>query len=164
MEPSPSKDLTRINSSEQHPSIQSNLQRSTPERTSTDMIIESNRKNDECREAHVTEISETSRNTSMSWEEKDAGDSDETAVNSTMPSSANSVYHLNEKRSDLKDVNLGQETEESYHVFTTKRKKQIVWIVSLAGLFSPLSSNIYFPAMGRMSRYDDYSGTKLTLN
>ncbi|KAK4041846.1 major facilitator superfamily domain-containing protein [Parachaetomium inaequale] len=35
-----------------------------------------------------------------------------------------------------------------YHVFTTRKKWQLVYIVSLAGLFSPLSSNIYFPALG----------------
>lgn len=39
-----------------------------------------------------------------------------------------------------------------YHVFTLAKKKQMVYIVSLAGLFSPLSSNIYFPALGQISR------------
>ncbi|KAK3335215.1 major facilitator superfamily domain-containing protein [Cercophora scortea] len=34
-----------------------------------------------------------------------------------------------------------------YHIFTTRQKWQLVYIVSLAGLFSPLSSNIYFPAL-----------------
>lgn len=34
-----------------------------------------------------------------------------------------------------------------YHVFTRKEKWALVYIVSLAGLFSPLSSNIYFPAL-----------------
>jgi hypothetical protein len=38
--------------------------------------------------------------------------------------------------------------EPPYHVFTTRKKWQLVYIVSLAGLFSPLSSNIYFPALG----------------
>jgi hypothetical protein len=39
-----------------------------------------------------------------------------------------------------------------YHIFTLAKKKQLVYIVSLAGLFSPLSSNIYFPALGQISR------------
>ncbi|KAJ6164428.1 hypothetical protein N7470_003100 [Penicillium chermesinum] len=39
-----------------------------------------------------------------------------------------------------------------YHVFTRTRKLQIVCIVSLAAIFSPLSSNIYFPALGMISR------------
>jgi hypothetical protein len=41
--------------------------------------------------------------------------------------------------------------EPPYHIFDRKRKKQIVYIVSLAGLFSPLSSNIYFPALGQIA-------------
>jgi hypothetical protein len=43
-------------------------------------------------------------------------------------------------------------TEPPYHVFSRSRKKQMVYIVSLAGLFSPLSSNIYFPALGDVSK------------
>ncbi|KAL1983994.1 hypothetical protein VTN96DRAFT_9679 [Rasamsonia emersonii] len=42
-----------------------------------------------------------------------------------------------------------------YHVFSRSRKKQMVYIVSLAALFSPLSSNIYFPALGDVSRVSD---------
>ncbi|KAH6853111.1 major facilitator superfamily domain-containing protein [Chaetomium sp. MPI-CAGE-AT-0009] len=38
--------------------------------------------------------------------------------------------------------------EPPYHVFTSQKKWQLVYIVSLAGLFSPLSSNIYFPTLG----------------
>jgi hypothetical protein len=38
-------------------------------------------------------------------------------------------------------------TEAPYHVFTIRMKWQVVLIVSLAGLFSSLSSNIYFPAI-----------------
>lgn len=38
-----------------------------------------------------------------------------------------------------------------YHVFSRKEKWALVYIVSLAGLFSPLSSNIYFPALGAIA-------------
>lgn len=41
--------------------------------------------------------------------------------------------------------------ERPYHVFTRAKKKELVYIVSLAGLFSPLSSNIYFPALGQIA-------------
>ncbi|CAP59687.1 uncharacterized protein PODANS_1_630 [Podospora anserina S mat+] len=37
--------------------------------------------------------------------------------------------------------------QELYHAFTRREKRLMVWIVSFAGLFSPLSSNIYFPAL-----------------
>lgn len=43
-------------------------------------------------------------------------------------------------------------TEPPYHVFSRGRKRQMVYIVSLAALFSPLSSNIYFPALGDVSQ------------
>jgi hypothetical protein len=42
-------------------------------------------------------------------------------------------------------------SETPYHVFSTGKKWQLVGIVSLAGLFSPLSSNIYFPALGAIA-------------
>ncbi|CZR57059.1 related to synaptic vesicle transporter SVOP and related transporters (major facilitator superfamily) [Phialocephala subalpina] len=54
---------------------------------------------------------------------------------------ASSTYSLDKKLPD-----------PPYHVFTLAKKKQLVYIVSLAGLFSPLSSNIYFPALGQISR------------
>ncbi|KAH9204150.1 major facilitator superfamily domain-containing protein, partial [Leptodontidium sp. 2 PMI_412] len=44
-----------------------------------------------------------------------------------------------------------EKPEPPYHVFTLAKKKQLVYIVSLAGLFSPLSSNIYFPALGQIA-------------
>lgn len=51
-------------------------------------------------------------------------------------------------------INLESQTSVSstYHVFTRSRKLQMVCIVSLAAIFSPLSSNIYFPALGMISK------------
>ena len=42
--------------------------------------------------------------------------------------------------------------KQPYHVFDLKKKKQLVLIASLAGLFSPLSSNIYFPALDAIAK------------
>ena len=39
-----------------------------------------------------------------------------------------------------------------YHIFSRSRKLEMVVIVSVAAIFSPLSSNIYFPALGAISR------------
>lgn len=39
-----------------------------------------------------------------------------------------------------------------YHVFPRSRKLLMVYIVSLAAIFSPLSSNIYFPALSDISK------------
>ena len=43
-------------------------------------------------------------------------------------------------------------TPPPYHVFTRSRKLQMVIIVSFAAIFSPLSSNIYFPALSEISK------------
>lgn len=40
----------------------------------------------------------------------------------------------------------------AYHIFNRSKKLQIVYIVSAAAIFSPLSSNIYFPALGMISK------------
>lgn len=50
-----------------------------------------------------------------------------------------------------------EKPEPPYHVFTLAKKKQLVYIVSLAGLFSPLSSNIYFPALGQIATVSLFS-------
>jgi hypothetical protein len=42
--------------------------------------------------------------------------------------------------------------EPPYHVFTLVKKKQLVYIVSAAAIFSLLSSKIYFPALGQISK------------
>ncbi|KAI9649105.1 hypothetical protein NHQ30_001672 [Ciborinia camelliae] len=65
---------------------------------------------------------------------------DEDIQDSAVTSSANSVYFVK------------RELEEPpYHIFSMAKKRQLVYIVSLAGLFSPLSSNIYFPALKEIS-------------
>lgn len=60
--------------------------------------------------------------------------------------------------SSSKDLEKGPDSPAEsppYHVFSRSRKKQLVYIISLAALFSPLSSNIYFPALGDVSRVSD---------
>ncbi|EGD99706.1 hypothetical protein TESG_07047 [Trichophyton tonsurans CBS 112818] len=57
-----------------------------------------------------------------------------------------------------KDVELAAKNTSSkisfelpYHIFSHRQKWQLVLIVSIAGAFSPLSSNIYFPAIDTIS-------------
>ncbi|KAK4868251.1 hypothetical protein LT330_007449 [Penicillium expansum] len=50
-----------------------------------------------------------------------------------------------------------------YHVFTRSRKLWIVIIVSFAAIFSPLSSNIYFPALTDVSNELNISMSLATL-
>ncbi|OBT58609.1 hypothetical protein VE04_01702 [Pseudogymnoascus sp. 24MN13] len=42
--------------------------------------------------------------------------------------------------------------EPPYHVFTHKKKKMLMYLAATAGMFSSLSANIYFPALGQISR------------
>ena len=42
-------------------------------------------------------------------------------------------------------------SQEEYSIFTTRQKKMIVIAGSFAGFFSPLSSNIYFPALNTIA-------------
>lgn len=41
--------------------------------------------------------------------------------------------------------------EQPYHILSKKQKWNLVIFVSMAGAFSPLSSNIYFPAINTIS-------------
>jgi hypothetical protein len=38
--------------------------------------------------------------------------------------------------------------EPPYHVFSGRKQKALLYLASIAGIFSSLSSNIYFPALG----------------
>lgn len=52
----------------------------------------------------------------------------------------------------LKDEPQTSKVEESYHVFTSRQRWFVVAIIGAAGLFSGLSSNIYFPALDAIAK------------
>ncbi|KAL8804010.1 MAG: hypothetical protein Q9223_005943 [Gallowayella weberi] len=59
---------------------------------------------------------------------------------------------LPRSRTEL-DVEQPQEaTESPYSVFSKPEKRWIIFLVALAGFFSPLSANIYFPAVKYLAR------------
>ncbi|CDM35766.1 hypothetical protein DTO013E5_9245 [Penicillium roqueforti] len=62
-------------------------------------------------------------------------------------------------------INLEAQAPEEppYHVFTRSRKLLMVIIVSFAAIFSPLSSNIYFPALSEVAKELDISMSLATL-
>jgi hypothetical protein len=43
-------------------------------------------------------------------------------------------------------------SDPPHHIFTRKQKKVLVYMVSTAAIFSPLSSNIYFPAVDTIAK------------
>lgn len=46
----------------------------------------------------------------------------------------------------------GKQSETPFHILSGSQKRMLVFLISLAGLFSPLSSNIYFPALDAVAR------------
>ncbi|KAF8247689.1 MFS general substrate transporter [Wilcoxina mikolae CBS 423.85] len=50
-----------------------------------------------------------------------------------------------------RDLNLSRTISEAYSVFTLTQKRWIVLLVGIASFFSPLSANIYFPALSSLS-------------
>lgn len=52
---------------------------------------------------------------------------------------------------------------ELYSVFTVNQKQAMIATGSLASFFSPLSSSIYFPALGTIARELNVSVTKIDL-
>lgn len=52
---------------------------------------------------------------------------------------------------------------ELYSVFTVNQKRAMIATGSLASFFSPLSSSIYFPALGTIARELNVSVTKIDL-
>lgn len=52
---------------------------------------------------------------------------------------------------DLEACQTNQTNTPPWSVFTQKEKRFIVFMVALAGFFSPLSANIYFPALNELA-------------
>lgn len=46
----------------------------------------------------------------------------------------------------------GKQPEAPFHILSGSQKRMLVFLISLAGLFSPLSSNIYFPALDAVAK------------
>ncbi|KAA8913035.1 major facilitator superfamily domain-containing protein [Sphaerosporella brunnea] len=47
---------------------------------------------------------------------------------------------------------VNQQPDPSLHLFSRRKKKAIIHLMAIAALFSPLSSNIYFPAIESISK------------
>ncbi|KAI0192664.1 major facilitator superfamily domain-containing protein [Xylaria flabelliformis] len=74
----------------------------------------------------------------------------------TIPQSprGSSQHSQGEERLPTPDENESPkfiESQECYHIFTRRQKWNMVFVIGAAGLFSGLSSNIYFPAVDRIA-------------
>ncbi len=54
-------------------------------------------------------------------------------------------------------------TEEVYTVFDKRQKQFIIFMASLGAFFSPLSGNIYYPALNSMAASVHVSGSLINL-
>lgn len=61
------------------------------------------------------------------------------------------------------EISRSPAPEPPYHILTKAQKWRLVFFVSLAGAFSPLSSNIYFPAIQTISHDLSVSDTLVAL-
>ena len=54
-------------------------------------------------------------------------------------------------------VGGGVVKEEVYHIFEKREKWGVVAMIGVAGLFSGLSSNIYFPSLDAIAKVRSYT-------
>lgn len=64
-------------------------------------------------------------------------------------SDSNAIFSAKEKNEALSSM---KDSEKPYHVFSKKQKWVTISIIGVAGLFSGLSSNIYFPALDTIAK------------
>lgn len=55
-------------------------------------------------------------------------------------------------KSELSEARDSKASEKAYHIFTSRQRWTVVIMIGVAGLFSGLSSNIYFPALDSISK------------
>ncbi|KAL9035177.1 MAG: hypothetical protein Q9180_005000 [Flavoplaca navasiana] len=56
-------------------------------------------------------------------------------------------------RPDIEQAEIAPKSQEDpYSVFSNSEKRWIVFLIAMAGFFSPLSANIYFPAINYLAR------------
>lgn len=78
----------------------------------------------------------------------------ERSVHATSNTSSENKKNISEPQTPAESINVESQATAPppYHVFPRSRKLLMVCIVSFAAIFSPLSSNIYFPAIADISK------------
>lgn len=64
---------------------------------------------------------------------------------------------------DAGNTDVPQVAEVDYSVFTESQRRYIVFMASWAGFFSPVSSQIYFPALNTLAKSLDVSSALINL-
>ena len=63
-----------------------------------------------------------------------------------------SDHHIDDTDNTTSGSTTPRDEEPPYHIYSRRQKWVLVCLVSFAGLLSPLSSNIYFPAIDTISQ------------
>lgn len=83
---------------------------------------------------------------------------------STTTSHVPSINDDQPAREEVQDLELATvQSGPPYSVFSPRKKKFIVFLVAWGGFFSPLSANIYFPALNTLAREMKVSNTLINL-
>lgn len=79
-------------------------------------------------------------------------------------SKCSSLHAHTEKHDEDMEADItALDTSPAYSVFTKREKLFVVILAALGGFFSPLSANIYFPALPALARDFDVSSTLMNL-
>lgn len=68
-----------------------------------------------------------------------------------------------EQEQDLEALATVQSNSPPYSIFSKRKKHFIVFLAAWGGFFSPLSANIYFPALTSLAREYNVSSTLMNL-
>ncbi|CAI6337520.1 unnamed protein product [Periconia digitata] len=71
--------------------------------------------------------------------------------------------HIEKHDKDSEANTIVMDLPPPYSVFTRRKKLFVVFLAALGGLFSPLSANIYFPALPALARDYNVSSTLMNL-
>jgi hypothetical protein len=70
---------------------------------------------------------------------------------------------LEQSRSENAGNRIEDVADVDYSVFTVSQRRYIVFMASWAGFFSPVSSQIYFPALNTLAKDLDVSNSLINL-
>jgi hypothetical protein len=76
----------------------------------------------------------------------------------------NNKFFLTAPSDEKSRVRLSTKSEKPYHVFTSSQKWMVVVLVSAAGLFSGLSSNIFLPSLDAIAKVSCLLTEKLRMS
>ncbi|KAF2637483.1 MFS general substrate transporter [Massarina eburnea CBS 473.64] len=97
----------------------------------------------------------------LSAEQDEKRNSSESSPNTDTPSSTHE--HSEHSDEDLEAVTTIQSNSPPYSVLSKRKKIFIVFLAAWGGFFSPLSANIYFPALTTLSKDYNVSSTLMNL-